>query len=106
MIRAKHSGHKEQIEMILPLLYAALNSSEKNTDKVLTELETKVSLLPTETGNIKISPDYRMGRRQVKQDIDKSFKKMKDKKKDPGDFDHKQALRELIASYEKYLAKL
>lgn len=106
MIKDRHVGAKEQLKLILPILRNTLNSSDTDSEKMLLELESQALRLPTDRESIKLSLDYRDGRDSMKQNLIRSMQHLKEKQQQNPNFNHREALKELVGFYERILARL
>ena len=104
MMKERYAGTKEQIELALLILREALKSAQPDSDNALHKLEAEVELLPTQSGNIKLSPNYRAGRDEIKNNVKMEIRNLQNKKKS-GKFDYRESLHDLITSYERILLR-
>ncbi|MGB9181173.1 MAG: hypothetical protein WCB68_18210 [Pyrinomonadaceae bacterium] len=106
MIKNKHAGMREQIKLVLPILRFLLNSQESDPEKALLKIETQASLLSTEVENTNLAPDHKNGRAWVQENLDAKIKNLKIKQKGLAKFNYKDGLKEIVAFYEQFLARL
>ena len=103
MMKERYKGTKEQIELALVALRDALNSVQGDSRSSLLMLETKISLLPTQSENVKLSPNYRAGQDEIKNNLKMEIQNLKNKR---SSLAYRESLHSLITSYERILTSL
>jgi len=97
-------GIKEQAKLAIPILRKALDS-EADPEVAMRIVESQVSALPTEGDHFERPSEARSGKSSLNESVKSKMKELR-RLNAAGGFDPRQALADLLKSYEQLVSKL
>jgi len=82
MMRERHQGIKDQLEIFLPIL-RTVSASGQDTDQILNEIKSRVALLPIEKKPLTTSADYQGGRTWLRDRLNNDLQDLESQKNPP-----------------------